>query len=98
MGDHSARHLATAGETVHEGGCLPGGRDGGGNDDLYHDGHDDERGCLPGGGDGDGNDVEMVIMVMIMFIMMMMEDSVYRVILPSLQVHYQLQQVLSETV
>ena len=32
MGDHSARHLATAGETVHEGGCLPGGGDGHGND------------------------------------------------------------------
>ena len=34
MGDHSARYLATAGETVHEGGCLPGDGDGDG------DGHD----------------------------------------------------------
>ena len=100
MGDHSARHLATAGETVHEGGCLPGAGDG--NDDLYHDdphvGLDDEGGCLPGGGDGGGNDVEMVCMVIIMLIMTIMEDSVYQVILPSFQVHYQLQQVLSETV
>ena len=100
MGDHGARHLATAGEAVHEGGCLPGDGDGDGdgNGDLYHDdpheghddpheGHDDEGGCLPGGGDGGGNDVEMVCMVIIMLIMMIMEDSVYQVILPSFQVH-----------
>ena len=95
MGDHCARHLEAAGETVHEGGCLPGGGDGGGNYDIDHDGHDDERGCLPGDG---GDDVEMMLVVMIMLIMMMMEDSVYRVLLPSLQVHYQLLQLLSETV
>ena len=91
MGDHCARHLEAAGETVHEGGCLPGDGDGGGNYDIDHDGHDDER------GDG-GDDVEMMLVVMIMLIIMMMEDSVNRVMLPSFHVHYQLLQLLSETV
>ena len=44
MGDHSARYLATAGETVHEGGCLPG--DGDGDGDGHGDGHGEPS--LPG--------------------------------------------------